>query len=310
MPKRRRFTSESDSDELTSERARLRRKLERLETKRKSKGKQIRRRIIESDSDDSSGSYSLDRRQELHEVQVHRENEIPDNLCEETLSVVPDEVLKLFGEEPLGDEPTWGEEVKSIIADRWNKYLVLGITKQEKEDLKKKYPVPKNIRFLQGPEINPEISESITDAQKNHDKYMSIVQNQLGNGLSALAKGLNALLVDKANADVGSKVMPCLIDAGKVITDAFHMITKSRKFHIEANLNPTVKKIVRDSKPDKFLCGENFSEKFKEAKNHQRTGKELKFAKANFVVNRQSSSTTYARSSGQSVRRSLGTSRL
>ncbi|XP_030755098.1 uncharacterized protein LOC115887751 isoform X3 [Sitophilus oryzae] len=252
MPKRRRFTSESDSDELTAERARLRRKLERLETKRKSKGKQIRRRIIESDSDDSSGSYSLDRRQELHEVQVHRENEIPDNLCEETLSVVP-----------------------------------------------------KNIRFLQGPEINPEISESITDAQKNHDKYMSIVQNQLGNGLSALAKGLNALLVDKANADVGSKVMPCLIDAGKVITDAFHMITKSRKFHIEANLNPTVKKIVRDSKPDKFLCGENFSEKFKEAKNHQRTGKELKFAKANFVVNRQSSSTTYARSSGQSVRRSF-----
>lgn len=64
-----------------------------------------------------------------------------------------------------------------------------------------------------------------------------------------MSKGLNTLIVNINSSDVISKVNSRLIDAGKIFFDAF----QSRKYHIEANLNPTVKKIVRESKTDKLL---------------------------------------------------------
>lgn len=237
---------------------------------------------------------------DIHEVEVHNEkevNDIPVDVLQDAVisqnGELPQEYLLLFGEEPVGNTPLWGEEVQSVIASYWNKYIDLGVDKTEKEALQKKYLIPKNIPHLKSPELNPEILASISEAQKKEDKYSSIIQGQIGNGLAALAKGLNRLLSVDENTlmrDLKTEIIPCLIDSGKIFTDVFHMESTRRKYHIEASLNHTVRKIVRESKPDKFLCGMDFAEKFKEAKNHLRTGKELKNAGPN--------STNYKRFSG------------
>lgn len=213
-------------------------------------------------------------------MQVHQENEPiaaevePHAEITTNIPQLSEEILKLFGEEPRGDEIMYGEEVNQIIADRWNKYITLGVDKSEKEELGRKYLIPKNLPSLQAPLLNPEIAASLSEANKKEDKYKSTIQGQLGSGLRILAQAVNKML--KGDVNENGNVLPLLVDAGKVLCDTFNMMTTNRKYHVESQVNSTVKKLVRESKPDKFLCGSEFAEKFKETKNQIRTGKELK----------------------------------
>lgn len=144
--------------------------------------------------------------------------------------------------------------------------------------MEKKYLIPKNIPWLKTPILNPELESSLTDQGKKEDKYSSIIQGHLGLALSALSKCIDTILKDEdcPIEHVRNQLLPCIVDAGKNMCGVFNMISTSRKYHVGANLNSTVKKIVKESKPDEFLCGKNFAEKFREVKTQMKTGKEMK----------------------------------
>lgn len=186
------------------------------------------------------------------------------------------EILSLLGEEPRGSERVFGAEVHQALASRWNSFIRSGIEKSAKEDLEKKYLIPANLPHLRAPLLNPELESSITDAAKKDDKYVSTIQSHMGVAMGALAGAIDKLFKeDLTLADVKSQVLPSLVDAGKLLCDTFHMLSTNRKYHVEGHLNPAVRKIVKESQPDEFLCGKNLGERFKEQKVQWKTGKEM-----------------------------------
>ncbi|CAG9764468.1 unnamed protein product [Ceutorhynchus assimilis] len=274
MPKRNKVYSEdSDNGDLERKRRKLRKQLGDLERKRN-------RRKRENSSDSSSISSGSDSSESENPdpviVNDERNEDLSQNKPEEQEQ--DPEILKLLGEEPSGSDSIFGSEVHQALADRWTKFLTLGVEKAEIEAMEKKYPVPKNISYLKAPALNPELESSLTDQGRKEDKYSSIIQGHVGLSLSTIASCIDAILKgdECPITDIKSQILPSIVDAGKNLCGAFNMISTNRKYHVGINLNPMVKKIVKESKPDEFLCGNNFADKFKEVKTQLKTGKEMK----------------------------------
>lgn len=207
--------------------------------------------------------------------EVIASNQSP-SVSELPLEIDP-EIAHLLGDIPSGKEVIFGKPVLQALADRWEKYLVLGIDKSDKEDLQKKFPPPKNIPLLRAPTLNPELESSVPDYSKKSDKYLATMQNHLGTGLTALGEVINKILTpDSPISDIKTDILPQVVAAGKLVCGVFHMLTTNRKYGLEGHLNSTVKKLVRESSPDEFLCGKGFADRYKEVKAQWRTGRDMK----------------------------------
>lgn len=110
------------------------------------------------------------------------------------------------------------------------------------------------------------------------DTYQYLAQNQLGAGINAigaaLTEVLNAEKSSEHTVDV-SKFIERLADAGRILSDLHHDMSKTRKSFIVPRLNPIVKHIADDSSIDKWLFGEKFSESLKTAKAMEKSSKDL-----------------------------------
>lgn len=103
------------------------------------------------------------------------------------------ELLSALGES-MSDIPDYGEKIHENLAKLWLPLLKKGMPKESKDKLLKEYLVPENCRLLQAPKLNAEISAAIPDLVRNRDKTLSVAQQQLGAGISAINRGLNILL--------------------------------------------------------------------------------------------------------------------
>lgn len=211
------------------------------------------------------------------------------DVCEP--SSVDPEISLLLGDIPSGNEMIFGKPVLQALADRWEKYLLVGLDKNDKEEIVGKYPVPSNIPSLKSPLLNPELESSVPESSKKADKYLVTLQNHLGTGLTALSEVIDKILLPGSNiSDPKKDILPPIVAAGKIICGVFHMISTNRKYQIEGHLNSTVRKVVKESTPSEgYLCGKTFAEKYKEIKNQWRTGREMK----KFVVQGQKSSSSF-----------------
>ncbi|KAF2902739.1 hypothetical protein ILUMI_03447 [Ignelater luminosus] len=100
------------------------------------------------------------------------------------------------------------------------------------------------------PALNSKLNSSLRESSSKDDKYVATIESQVGLGLVAVAKVLEKLIKEeKPPNDIKTQILP-------------------------AQLNSTVRKIVKNSKLGKWLYGKDFAEKFKEATSHFRTGKE------------------------------------
>nr|CAI5831265.1 unnamed protein product [Callosobruchus analis] len=174
-------------------------------------------------------------------------------------SEIDPELLKLLGDEPLGKEPEFGPEVDPQIAERWTDYLTNGPPRDDKEEVSRKYPIPKNIPHLRPPALNPELEILLQANSKKEDRYKSNVQMNMGVALAALAGAIDTLLKCDLPADEMKKqVLPNIVDASKVICGAFRMLTTNRKYAVEVNLDRSLKQVIKECKPDaQYLCGPN-----------------------------------------------------
>ncbi|XP_013174283.1 PREDICTED: uncharacterized protein LOC106122742 [Papilio xuthus] len=92
--------------------------------------------------------------------------------------------------------PKFGPKIHDKLAQLWQKILRKGLGKEAKDKLVKSYLISKNRSLLQAPKMNPEISAAVSDVSRRRDKKIKAVQQQLGQGISALTKGLELLLDD------------------------------------------------------------------------------------------------------------------
>ncbi|KAL7307662.1 hypothetical protein TKK_0000346 [Trichogramma kaykai] len=171
-------------------------------------------------------------------------------------------MLDVIGQ-PLTEDRQLAEPVHSKLASRWDEVLRLGLPKEEKGELLKKYPPPSNCTFLDPPKLNPEIELSLNESSQAITLLMSM-------------KGDNHV-----------PIIEWLSNTAKLIMDTMHDEMEIRRSLVLANVNLTIKDALASSKADeKYLFGGNLSDTLKQA---QATNKDVQvIAKKSAIVAGQS----------------------
>ncbi|KAL7307753.1 hypothetical protein TKK_0000425 [Trichogramma kaykai] len=76
--------------------------------------------------------------------------ETDSNVTEKTLN---DDVLNKIDKRLIEDR-TFPELIHSVFTERWTDFIKVGLPKEERKELIKKFPLPKNCTFLDPPKIN------------------------------------------------------------------------------------------------------------------------------------------------------------
>lgn len=128
--------------------------------------------------------------------------------------------------------------------------------------------------MLRAPKLNPEISAAVTDMTRNRDTKMTLQQQQLGAGLTAINKGITCLLTGGPNANA----IKLLSDSCRILSDLHQQHTTIRKKMIIPSLDKVFNTIIQDSERDATLFGEGLQEKIKTSKTIEKQGLQLKKA--------------------------------
>jgi hypothetical protein len=185
-----------------------------------------------------------------------------------------EDILQVLGDAPKAEAPL-GPPIHKDVASRWQNILAKGLSKEVKENLTKEYLVPSNCDLLLAPALNPEVKVALPDPLVKRDSSLLYKQKQLGIALSALASVTEMVL---SNETSKQKLLKPLSDACRIICDSHFTESRTRRGFIISSINAKLKQTLIDSSRDKFLFGENVSEKLKAAKTIQQSGEALKNA--------------------------------
>ncbi|XP_029043900.1 uncharacterized protein LOC114876523 [Osmia bicornis bicornis] len=185
--------------------------------------------------------------------------------------------LGLLGDDPAKDTQK-GPDIHVAVAERWDKILRDGLSKDQKRDLQDKYPTIGNCPLTRAPKLNPEIKTALSALAGKKDHYQYLAQNQLGAGINAIGAALTEVLKAEKSIELAvdsTKFIERLADAGRILADLHHDMSKTRKSFIVPGLNPIVKQIADESPIDGLLFGEKFSENLKGAKVMEKASKDV-----------------------------------
>lgn len=194
------------------------------------------------------------------------------NTAEASAEEKDEDYIILLGDDELG-EIIDGKPIDGKIAEKWIKILRLGLPKEVKANLIKKYPVPENCQTLKSPLLNAEI-KSLLGIGRKKDAYQTVVQNQLGIGIGILGKVLTDMMAME-KSDKICRLFEEISDASRLFTDIHHGISSTRRFFIMPALDLVGKNIAQESPIDTYLFGEKFSEKLKAAKDVAKSAQEI-----------------------------------
>lgn len=181
-----------------------------------------------------------------------------------TENKINEKLLKAAGP-VLKKDRDFGPPVNSEFADRWIEVLRLGLPKEERTDLIKKFPPPKNCEFLEPPKLNKQIVISMNnDNVIDRDDRIIKKQQRLQACVGGLSTVLNALV--ERNKDEELPIIDTVASVQRLIIDAIHDETGMRRSLILANINPAVKDTLTATEPDEMLFGKNLSEDLKQLK--------------------------------------------
>ncbi|XP_048484189.1 uncharacterized protein LOC125490097 [Plutella xylostella] len=190
---------------------------------------------------------------------------------EESEAQLEEDILQILGEAPQPDI-VLGRNIHRDIASRWQDILLKGMTKESKEQLFKKYLIPANCHYLVAPILNPEAKAAVPDILAKRDCTLLQKQNQIGVALAALSQVIE-MIVKKETAT--QLLLQPLSDACRLLCDSHNMETKTRRSIVMSTINTSLRETLTNSSRDKYLFGEDLTEKLKAAKSVQRTGESL-----------------------------------
>lgn len=197
-----------------------------------------------------------------------------DLLILQTDKSLTNEILECLGEDP-NEEPLNKLELHNAVLGRWSKILAEGLGKEDRLQLCKKFPPPKNLENLGAPDLNEEIIKILSQDCLKKDKYQAVGQTQLAAAITAVGSALNKSLTHE-QSDTLKPIIQDLSDAGKLLVDLQHYLSISRRYGILPSLDSSLKQVVTSCKVDDKLFGRNFNEKIKSAREIEKNSKDLK----------------------------------
>lgn len=199
-------------------------------------------------------------------------------LNEEEETQLEEDILQILGEAPQPDIAL-GRNIHKDIASRWQDILLKGLSKEIKDPILKKYLIPANCNLLVAPILNPEAKAAVPDILAKRDATLLQKQNQIGVALAALSQLTEMILRNETSKQT---LLKPLSDACRMLCDSHHIETRTRRSIIMSSINTTLRDALANANRDKYLFGEDLSEKLKAAKIVQKTGESL--VKANPVA--------------------------
>lgn len=196
------------------------------------------------------------------------------------------EILALLGDAPKIDI-NFGKATHRDLASRWQDILGKGLPKEGKEKLLQEYLIPENCDLLAAPVLNPEVKAALAETMVRRDFSLMTKQKQLGTAIAAINQAIELLISKESHA----KILKPVSDACRLLCDIHHDNTNTRRGFVISSINADMKETISEAKRDKYLFGENLSEKLKTAKSIKKSGTDLKqqrneksvFNKNNFV---------------------------
>ncbi|XP_057335443.1 uncharacterized protein LOC130674191 [Microplitis mediator] len=217
---------------------------------------------------------------ELNDADSFKDSNTPDgnddkeNYPENDNKKLDVEIVEILGEDPLAEDPQVGV-LHPEIATRWSNFISDGLKKELKSELLAKYPRASNCQ-LEAQTLNPEVAASMQDAALKRDKFACEIQNVIGSAMLALGKGISMMLDEKEDGVDGMQLLQYLSDSGRLLAEAHHREAMTRRSLILPGMEKNIKEVLEKSKPDKFLIGEDLSEKIKSTKSIVKVAAEIK----------------------------------
>lgn len=188
---------------------------------------------------------------------------------------IPDldpDLLSALGES-TDDNPEFGDKIHENLSKLWLPLLKKGMSKENKEKILKEYLIPDNCRLLQAPKLNAEISAAVPDMVRNRDKNLSISQQQLGAGITAINKAMDILL---RKTDDKIQAMKHLSNGCRILCDLHSASTQSRIKLLTPSLDKTFLHVIQDTERDETVFGNKLSDNIKAAKAIEKQGLQIK----------------------------------
>ncbi|KAL7300729.1 hypothetical protein TKK_0006708 [Trichogramma kaykai] len=175
-----------------------------------------------------------------------------------------EKVLNVIGQ-PLQAERILAAPVHDTFKNRWREVLQLGLPKEEREEVMKKYPIPGNCTFLDPPKLNKEVETAVSEICKTRDARIIAKHEKLQACLGGLSKIISTVLTyDEKSENIA--VIEAACDTAQLVIDAMRDETLIRRSLILSSINSAVKDTLRSTDPDGWLFGGELSEKLRQAK--------------------------------------------
>lgn len=173
-------------------------------------------------------------------------------------------------EEPMDDNPEFGANIKESISKLCLSLLKNGLVKERKDRIQKDYLIPNNCRLLQAPTLNAEISAVVPDILRDQDKDLAAVQQQLGHGISAIAKAMNELndlaeIPKSRHYQKSFEAFKHLGNGCRILCDLHASFTQRRVKLITPSLDNSFLHVIQNTERDNTLFGNTLSEKVRHA---------------------------------------------
>ncbi|XP_073966921.1 uncharacterized protein [Choristoneura fumiferana] len=194
---------------------------------------------------------------------------LPSRLLEPAAAEVIDpELLTALGDFQE-ETPEWGSDININLAQRWLPILKDGLNKVTRDDISKKYLLPKNCQLMKAPVLNPEIAAVLIDSAKKRDARIVTKQAQMGLALTVLGKTMTGILTKSTET---SETLRLLNDAAKLIADSHFAETETRRSLIVPMLDKDFIEPFKDRKRDGYLFGDKLGDFIKSSRGLKKTG--------------------------------------
>lgn len=187
---------------------------------------------------------------------------------------IDERVLEILGGDPSASKPK-EFQLHSDLASRWKAWIISGLEKETRTELLKNYSREGNCP-LDAPILNAEIVSSLSETSLKRDKHFVDSQYLIGSAMSALGTAITLLLNDRKEGVDRNELLKLMCDAGKLMADLHHKESMARKAYILPGLDKRAKTILGKIETDKYLFGDDLSEKLKSAKAVEKAGLDLK----------------------------------
>ncbi|KAL7288498.1 hypothetical protein TKK_0017463 [Trichogramma kaykai] len=174
--------------------------------------------------------------------------------------------------EDLSKSKALAVDIKDDLLNVWKSLCRQGIKKEEEEALLQKYECAQG---LQAPEINPQVAAKMSATAKARDAHMLTNQKLASLSLFVIGSLMTRIYNSRKEGMDVLDILEPLRDAGKLLSLQIHKQSLNRRAFIEPGMSKEGQDIIKDSKIEDMLFGNELANKIKESKAFSKEGEGL-----------------------------------